>query len=323
MWQHFVEGKSDETEQVSECRRLFHAMTGSKDSGQLMIDWTAATTPVPVTPAASESPAPPEPTMPSGSFDSPSPVQVLPWNFETHFPPVLPDAVDAGVLTEEDSEPEALAALHAEQGRVLLAALSDLDKTHEARRQSIDPATGQAPRSEKKKQELPEKLSGEIERLERWWQTLLDTYEAGFGIAAVEAFDKFIRARHAGIPIIVQPSYAEPPALAPTLPRPRPLPQSVNAGVFGQDEEGPVNPSEEEVMDITINHAEMIMELMEAFRGASQPDPTNQNLSDQVQEAARKYAEDFGWLAGEKLLTYCHRRVVLNNAQALHHLEHF
>jgi hypothetical protein len=296
-------------------------MKRGKDSRQLMIDWTAATAPVPVTPAASEPPAPPEPATPAGSFDPFSPVQILPWDFETSFPPILPDAIDAGILTEEDNESEALAALHAEHGKALLAALSDLDKMHDARRQGVDPATGKPPRSAKKKQELPEKLSREIERLERWRQTLLDTYEAGFGTVAAEAFDKFIRARHAGIRIIAQPAYAEPPALLPTLPMPRPLPQSVNAGVFGQDENGPVNPSEEEASDITVNHAEMIIELMEAFRRAGESDPIKQELSDQVQQAARKYAGDFGWQAAERLLTYCHRRSVLNNAETFHKLD--
>ncbi len=298
------------------------AMKRRKDSRQLTIDWNAATAAAPpaaveaAPPAPSMPPAPPEPVE-TIAYDPLSPVQVLPWDFQTTFPPPQQDAIDAGVLSEEDAEPQNLAALHAEHTATLLAALKDLDAVHDARRRGVDPATGKAPRSQKKKQELPDKLSREIERLERWQQTLLDTYEAGFGATAAQAFNKYVRARHANIEIIVQPVIAEPPALPPVLPTPTALRESMNAGVFGEDENGPVDPSPEEVLDITKNHAEALTELVEIFRTSSSPF-TRQQSSVQVDEAVQKYAADFAQAAANQLLAYCHRQAILNRSAPLH-----
>jgi hypothetical protein len=46
-------------------------------------------------------------------------------------------------------------------------------------------------------------------RLERWWQTVMETYEQAFGREAADAFGKALRARHAGIPVRVGKPGAE------------------------------------------------------------------------------------------------------------------
>ena len=184
------------------------------DPRQLLLDWNAvAPVVVPVS-----VPEPPR-AIPEEVAQPESPLlQVLPWDFSITFPPVMQDAIDAGVLEEDDAEPEGLAALHADYGRELLAALCELDSVQDARRRGVNPATGKTPRTQATKQKLAEKLDREVERLERWWATLLETYEAAFG---PKAFGHCIRARHAGVEIMAmahcrrQAMFHESPTLHP------------------------------------------------------------------------------------------------------------
>lgn len=240
------------------------------------------------------------------------PVQVLPWDFRTTFPSVLADAIDAGTITAEDAEPENLAGLHAGHGAALHQALLDLDTVHDARRRGLNPATGKVPRTKAKRAALPATLDHEIERLERWWRTLLETYEAAFGDAAADAFGKAVRAAHAGIAVIAGGPVPSTPAHPPAVPEPRPRRESVLAAVFGHDEDGPVDPGREEVEEITAAHAEQLTQLVAAFNQAG---PTTVGAAaDDVRASVAAYADDFGQPAADQLLGYCRRRAALDRA---------
>jgi hypothetical protein len=297
------------------------------DSRQLTIDWICAAAPPvlkaeviePEKPAATSAAAIAEkPAEPAEILDdTASPLlQVLPWDFSKTFPPVLQDALDAGVVEEEDAEPEGLTALHAEHAREMLAALSELDRVQDTRRAAVNPAvdrsvTGNAPHTQVTKEKPTEKLCREVDRLEHWWQTLLDTYETVFGPQAADAFDKYVRARHARIEVMAMP---EPLAcVVPDLPLPKPLPASVRSG--GLDEDGPVDPGEEEVHEITESHVQIVTELVAAFR---RPGPSPIAKDPSVRPIIEKHAAEFGREATAALLEYCRRRAMLNDAVPIH-----
>jgi hypothetical protein len=273
------------------------------DRQQLTIDWTAAAVVPPAPPPTVPEP-PPAAVTPAAVAPM---VQLLPWDFQTTFPPVLQDAIDEGVVTAEDADN--LSGLHTEHGTALRQALAELETVQDARRRGVDPATGKAPRTKAKRAALPTQLSQEVERLERWWQTLLDTYEAAFGDVAAEAFGKAIRATHAGIEVVADLTKTVTPPL-PTFPEPTALRAAVQSGVFGQDEHGPVDPGPEEVEAITRAHAETLTGLAGAFRRAT-PSTVGQATKD-LEAAVERYAADFGQPAADQLLTWCRRRTVLD-----------
>ena len=294
------------------------------DRHQLALDWTAAARTTATEAAEAElvapAPAPPKPSEASliGNPNAPPPIQVLPWDFQTTFPPVLPDAVEAGFIDIDSSFPENAAVLHQQHAGQMLAALQQLDALHDARRHDIHPATGKAPLAAAKKKALPAKLA--LHRLQRWWQNLLDTYEAAFGPEAATAFGKFVHARHAGIEVATTRQFAPlpSPARACELPQPGAIRESVHAGVFGYDENGAVDPSEDEIFDITKNHAEAVSELMENFEAVSQSED-RETAEMNIQAAEKKYAEDFGENAAAQLVDYCHLQTVRNRAEPLRH----
>ena len=72
----------------------------------------------------------------------------------------------------------------------------------DARRRGVDPVTGKSPKSHAARERLRKLFDSEPARLERWFQNLMDTYESAFGPDAADAFDKAIRARHAGIQVV-------------------------------------------------------------------------------------------------------------------------
>ena len=196
----------------------------------------------------------------------------LKWDFATTFPQPTPGALEAGVISDDDAEPQNVRALHGEHARELLAVLHDIDALADARRRGVDPATGNAPRTEATRMRLAKLFETEPGRLERWWQTQIGVYEEVFGSEAADAFAKAVRAWHAGIDVSTEtaakptPHAAEvkPPAsdLFPSsrsrrerpkriparLPVPRPLPSAIAAARFGQEENGkPVRPGAHEV----------------------------------------------------------------------------
>lgn len=113
-------------------------------------------------------------------------------------------------------------------------------------------------------------------RLEREFDTLIDVYEKAFGADAADAFRKAIRAWHAGVEVIGE-----------TMPTSRPLAASIDAGVFGIEEDGTnVNPGEAEVAAITECVADALM---------------NEPSEPERIQLLKKYGDDFGPKAAEEL----------------------
>ncbi len=101
------------------------------------------------------------------------------------------------------------------------------------------------------------------------------------------------------------------------LPVPRPLQQAIETGHFGTGEDGkPVNPSADEVHDITTNHAEMLVDLLDEQRQAldRRRQEDAERVDAEIQTAVAKYAEDFGGRAAEQLLAYAGRQLLINRS---------
>lgn len=247
------------------------------DPGQLEFDWSEASLPPRGEVNEKPSERPETPTQLSPTQTSPPPlVQVLPWDFRLTFPQPLEAAIEAGVLHDEDREPENIKSLHVEHAREALATLADLDALTEARRFGVDPVTGKKPRTEKQKENLKRKFAEEPPRLEHAFETLMDVYEEAFGKDATDAFRKAIRAWHAGVDVVSETRPVFPP-----------LDAAVCAGVFGQDEDGSVvNPSLEEVDEITAAFVDRL---------------TDRDQSNDVEQILASFAEDFGPDAAKEL----------------------
>jgi hypothetical protein len=304
------------------------------DGNQLRLEWRAAR------PAqnAERPPAESEPVATRPATVEPgtvtSPVLRLRWDFRTRFPHPTHEAIDAGLIEPEEAGPESVRAIHGAHAAELLGVLRDMDAEADARR-----GTGTAM--------VRADQAAEPSRLRRWYANLLGVYGDLFGPEAAEAFDQAVRAWHARVEVVVEngtdvpvsapppPSDPEPPPL-PTvrviepppkalalasaqtrvvarLPVPKPLPQAVDAGHFGHDEDGqPVRPSADEVREITEAHAElladMVADLAEADRRGVGPTEVAQ-----LHDAVRKYAEDFGDRAAEQLLAYARRQAASNH----------
>lgn len=210
------------------------------------------------------------------TFRNPDLLQVLPWDFRTSFPQPMEEAILNGTLQPEDVEPESLTSLHQEHGRHAIMLLNDLESVMDARRTGVDPRSGKAPRTAKQRESLEKLFREEPARLERALDTSIDVYEETFGPEAADAFRKAIRAWHAGVEVT-----GEAPPTRPALTA------SINAGIFGVEEDGcNVNPGDEEVAAITECVADALMERPN--------DPERQEL-------LKKYAEDFGPKAAEEL----------------------
>ena len=316
---------------------------GSDDPNQLRISWgDDSRGPRQRTPVV-ESP-PQEPL-----------VQRLRWDFRESFPQPLPEAIDAGIIGDEDIEPENIRAIHQEQGRQLLATLRDISFIADARLRLFDPRTGKSPTTPEEKQKLQNQLVHETQRLELWWQTLIDTYAEAFGEEAADAFGKAIRARNAGIEVvgesesprpidipkvqgsgqsttpIAKPEHpgqetlkklharrtSHPRTVSARFPVPKPLPAAVKAGHFGEDEKGVIYPNAAEVRAITLRHSEKLIDLLEAIEQAALSCVRSE--ADRLREAFRAgialYAEDFGKLAAEQLEAFVRRQAHLRASE--------
>lgn len=132
---------------------------GTDDPNQLRISWRDE-----VSPASRQNAS--AVAEPPASSPEQSLVQRLRWDFRESFPEPLPEAIDAGIISDEDAEPENLRAIHEEQARQLLVTLRDLNFVGDARRRLFDPRTGNAPNSPEDKERLQRQLVGETQRLE-------------------------------------------------------------------------------------------------------------------------------------------------------------
>jgi hypothetical protein len=320
-------------------RRTQRRTGRGEDPGQLQIEWNriagggrvVTTSPLPASVPATDN---------VGTSDTalPSLVQRLPWDFQSTFPQPTPEAIDAGVVSDEDAAPENVRAIHEEHTRELLMVLHDLDAVLDARRLGIDPATGKPPRTDAAKDRLLKLFATEPGRLERWWQTLMDTYEEAFGSDAADAFGKALRARHAGISVIAEESHATtPPAVTieetPVQPRirkqvrheprritarllvARPLPSAVAAGHFGQDDRGrPIRPGAHEVREITRRHAEKLIDILDSIQQASGSCVPSEasRLRKLFAAGLSTYTDSFGQDAADQLEAYIRRQAALD-----------
>jgi hypothetical protein len=301
---------------------------GGRDDvpGQLRIDWTAASDP---SARKSDSPLP--------ARDAPRPALTLPWDFKTAFPRPTDEAIDAGRILDEDTTPAAIRSIHAEHAREALATLHTLDTVLDARRRGVDPATGAPPRTVATRERLAKRLQTEPERLEHAFTVLMDVYEEAFGFEARDAFAKAIRAWHAGIEVVAEssidtaittpePQTSQPDLLPKTfrrdeqsrriparLPVPKPLPVAIAARRFGQEVSGkPVRPGPHEVREITEQHADKLIELLDQI--ATAPNNGKTVLLETFQNGLASYAEDFGQPATDQLEAYVRRQASLDCA---------
>jgi hypothetical protein len=106
---------------------------------QLQIDWR----PPSVTAPGTYSPADVSKTKPAvETTEVVKPVLHLLWDFQTSFPPPTQEAIDAGDIAAGDAEQ--VRAIHDEHRREMLSVLHDADAVLDARRDGVDPQTGQA-----------------------------------------------------------------------------------------------------------------------------------------------------------------------------------
>lgn len=293
--------------------------SGGDDASQLLIDWTQRT-------SATVNPSPSPP--PAAAADTP--VLRLRWDFKATFPHPTEEAIDAGRILDEDTTPDALRSIHQEHAREALATLRSLDAVLDARRRGVDPATGKPPRTPASRERLSQRLASEPERLAHAFTVLMDVYEEVFGAEARDAFAKAMRAWHAGIEVVaevqrqskpsersalfapeVMPRTKRPRSTPARLPVPRPLPEAVAAKRFGQEEDGkPVRPGPNEVRAITEQHAEKLIEMLDALRSAAAVQKPS--LLESFQTGIQSYAEDFGPVAAERLESYVRRQASLD-----------
>jgi hypothetical protein len=96
------------------------------------------------------------------------------------------------------------------------------------------------------------------------------------------------------------------------LPVPKPLPSAVTAGNFGRDENGkPIRPGAHEVREITEQHAENLIDLLDSI--ASAPANSKNALLESFQTGIAAYADDFGQLAAAQLEAYVTRQAGLDS----------
>jgi hypothetical protein len=319
--------------------------------GQLQLTWSGFTS----TPPVATSPPSPAPTLPATHQSSPPVIEnppvagptrrredgltlLLKWDFYTTFPSPIEEAIEAGRIQPEDADADNVKSIHAEHAREMLANLHDLEAVQDARRRGVDPRNNKAPMLAEAKERLRKFFDTEPARLERNYQNLLAVYDEVFGDEAADAFDKAVRAWHAGVAVAAESKPRQTPqtppateterqrpvasAAAPTprrprrnsphrvtahLPVPRPLACAIAAGHFGQEENGkPVRPGHREVREITLQHADKLVELLDAITVA--PADRKDDLGTQFDAGVAAYAEDFGPHAAEQLEAYVRRQ---------------
>jgi len=262
---------------------------------------------------------------------------LLRWDFSTTFPSPTEEAIEAGRIQREEAEPENVKSIHEEHAREMLATLNDLEAVLDARRRGVDPRNNKAPMLAEARERLRKFFETEPVRLERNYQNLLGVYEEVFGDEAAGAFDKAVRAWHAGVAVVAESKSGQTPQTPPTtetgrqrpvplppptparpqrnsphrvtarLPVPRPLASAIAAGHFGQEESGkPVRPGPREVREITLQHADNLVELLDAI--AIAPADRKENLRTRFDAGIAAYAEDFGPHAAQQLEAYVRRQ---------------
>jgi hypothetical protein len=99
------------------------------------------------------------------------------------------------------------------------------------------------------------------------------------------------------------------------LPVPRPLPASIAAGRFGHDEDGaPIRPGADEVLAITDNHADKLIDMLDALVAVPGRPATATSLPALFQSILTEYAQDFGDHAARQLEVYARRQSSLDDS---------
>lgn len=300
------------------------------DPQQLQIDWSGGSA-SPSSQARTERPAGTPPSVPANGL-----TLKLKWDFRTSFPEPTEQAIEAGTVSAEDMHPDGVRSIHEEHAREMLATLNDLDVVLDAKRRGVDPRNNKAPMLAEAKERLQKFFETEPARLERWFENLLGVYQDAFGQQAAEAFGKAVRAWRAGVEVVTEPGvrttlpapaetpehstpvvkpkrrqHAGPRRVTARLPVPRPLPSAIAAGHFGQKENGkPVHPGAHEVREITEQHAEKLIEMLDSL--ASGPANGKDALQAKFNEGIATYAEDFGQHAASQLEAYVLRQASLD-----------
>jgi hypothetical protein len=120
-----------------------------------------------------------------------------------------------------------------------------------------------------------------------------------------------------GIPVVedaaVPPTRVRARSGPVVLPVPKPLPHAIGRGHFGEDENGPIRPTAQEVRAITENHTERLIGFLDGLQEVN-AHLNNTQCSDRArlyhekdrllsayQGALAMYAEDFGQNAAKRL----------------------
>jgi len=199
-------------------------------------------------------------------------VRVLPWDFHSSFPE--PEHPLSSVLGVE--QPLDVQDFHHKLAHRGVEVLEGIDWIAQAHHLGVDPNTGAAPKHNHDLDALRRRLHTEKAEQEEAFEASLGDYEKTFGRVAAEAFRTAMRIWHLGGIIITR--------VPPTSPAKT---ESVADARFGHEEDGSaVNPSAEEVFEITSELADYLRDL---------DDPaTRETLLGQ-------YAADFGQEAAETL----------------------
>lgn len=269
----------------------------------------------------------------------------LPWDFDRTFPAPLDEAIAAGTLGTDELGPDDIASIHHEHGNEYLAVLRELDVATAAQQSGVDPRTGKLPRTAKSRDRLRRYLDERVPRLRHALDELLAVYGTAFGDVAATAFRDHLHARHDGedarlgemdkakissgaviafpLASAEQSSESRSDSLPhPEMPCPHPLPAAIRRAAFGTDEEGePVEPSEEEVAEITVHHGERLMDALESLaaaeaalaRGREEDRDSGVVAVDRARSACQSvlalYEEDFGERAARELEAWARHQV--------------
>lgn len=296
---------------------------------QLRFDWNQAKS-EPSSPLHSET----MPKLADASLETTSVEPQSKWDFLNTFPNPRGDAVQAGLFGMDELTGDQIRGIHIERAAECFSLLVELTRINEARLTRVDPRTGSKPRTANTRKRLDEFLNSEPRRLTRDFNHLMAVYEDGFGEDAAKAFRMHLLSAHpkAYLEQVGDPEYEEPIATVITpppdpgmgaetdlehradnqtsssenpLPTPRPLPEAMGRGAFGRDEDGVVDPSEEEVEEITQRHGEKLIEVLERLQqtddrllrmngGDAHLLCEREGIHSEYMAALSAYGEDFG-----------------------------
>lgn len=114
------------------------------------------------------------------------------WDFENSFPSPLDEAIEEGVIREEDVNPECLKAIHEEHACEMLMVLHEMRVVLDARRRGVYPHTDLPPKTPASAERLSKFLATEPVNLLAYWKGLMGAYESAFGGPATRAFGKWV-----------------------------------------------------------------------------------------------------------------------------------